>query len=388
MTTMRVTFFSNLLHHHQIPFCDEMYKRLGDQFTFVSTIPFPEKMLEIGYKNLTNSLCYNLSSFESEENYHRAIELGVESDVVIIGGAPDVFIDARLTLNKLTFRYSERFFKQISYKLFHPLLWKHYYYNHFLLRNKNVFMLCASAYQANDCKTIRSYKNKTFKWGYFTKVEQLDIDEILASKPNKELQLLWVARFLPLKHPELAIKAALILKRKGYNFKLNMIGTGQLYGVIGELIDKYDLANEVVLMGSMDNESVIQKMKKSHIFIFTSDRNEGWGAVLNEAMSVGCVPIASHKIGAVPYLIQDGENGLIFKSQCAKDLASKIELLIQNHHLRQELSKNAYSSMLTTWSPKVAASNFMILSTSLMHNKIPDIDYGPCSIAEPVKINI
>ena len=32
---MKVTFFSSVLNHHQIEFCDEMYTKLGNGFKFV-----------------------------------------------------------------------------------------------------------------------------------------------------------------------------------------------------------------------------------------------------------------------------------------------------------------------------------------------------------------
>lgn len=45
-------------------------------------------------------------------------------------------------------------------------------------------------------------------------------------------------------------------------------------------------------------------MRESHIFIFTSDRGEGWGVVLSEAMANGCTVVASNKIGAAPFLVK------------------------------------------------------------------------------------
>ena len=36
---------------------------------------------------------------------------------------------------------------------------------------------------------------------------------------------------------------------------------------------------------------------------------EGWGAVVNEAMNSGCAVVADHMIGAAPWLIRQGENG-------------------------------------------------------------------------------
>ena len=61
-------------------------------------------------------------------------------------------------------------------------------------------------------------------------------------------------------------------------------------------------------------------MEKTGIFLFTSDRQEGWGAVLNEAMNSGCAVVASHLIGAVPFLKKKKKNGLVYSSGDRKTL--------------------------------------------------------------------
>jgi glycosyltransferase involved in cell wall biosynthesis len=61
----------------------------------------------------------------------------------------------------------------------------------------------------------------------------------------------------------------------------------------------------------MAPEAVRDHMEAADIFLFTSDFNEGWGAVLNESMNSACAVVASHAIGSVPFLLKDGENGFI-----------------------------------------------------------------------------
>src|SRR4051812_20964336 len=109
---MKVTFYSNFLNHHQLPFCREMYDILGDDFTFVATEPINEERLSLGYEDISKKYPYSINAYGSKQDYKKSIELGEKSDVVIIGSAPDVFIKHRLKKNKLTFRYSERIFKR------------------------------------------------------------------------------------------------------------------------------------------------------------------------------------------------------------------------------------------------------------------------------------
>ena len=41
---MKTTFVSNYINHHQIPFCDALYRRLGEDFTFIQTEPMEEEL--------------------------------------------------------------------------------------------------------------------------------------------------------------------------------------------------------------------------------------------------------------------------------------------------------------------------------------------------------
>ena len=95
-----------------------MVKRLGDGFRFVATEPVPRERLEMGYQNLEDAP-YAVNAYRDDESYAEAMRLGEESDVVIIGSAPEDFIVKRLAQNKLTFRYSERLFKKFRWH-FHP----------------------------------------------------------------------------------------------------------------------------------------------------------------------------------------------------------------------------------------------------------------------------
>lgn len=107
---MKVTFYSNFLTHHQLPFCLEMKKRLGDDFKFVSTTKIFQWRLDLGFKDLDKEYDFVVRAYENEAMRKKAMQLAVESDVVIIGSTTDELIDERLKQDKLTFRYRARVF--------------------------------------------------------------------------------------------------------------------------------------------------------------------------------------------------------------------------------------------------------------------------------------
>lgn len=377
--------FSNFLNHHQLPFCEEMVKLTNGDFRFVATKPIEQERLSLGYEDM-NQKPFVVRAYEHEEQYELAKKLCVESDVVIYGSAPETFFKARKEMGLLTFRYSERILKKGLYQIFSPRAQKNIRNNHSKYKN-NTYLLCASAFTAADYARFGAYKNKAYKWGYFPQVKKYDdIEDVINTK--KKNSILWVARLIELKHPENAIEVADRLKKDGYDFTLNIIGTGELEQNIRKLIKDKGLENQVSVLGSMSPEKVREYMEESEIFLFTSDRHEGWGAVLNESMNSGCAVVASHAIGSVPFLIDNGKNGMVYKSGKVKDLYVKTKYLLDNSEKRREIGKNAYLTLEQQWNPENAANRLYELSVSLLNSGSADIfEEGVCSKAKRLKDN-
>ena len=179
----------------------------------------------------------------------------------------------------------------------------------------------------------------------------------------------------------MAVEVAKRLKKDGLIFDLNIIGPGPLEDNLRKEIDKYDLCDCTHLLGQKGQDEVRGYMEKSDIFLFTSDENEGWGVTLCESMASSCAPVASHAAGSSTYLIKDGDNGFIFKSQDINSLYSKVKALVENKELRESFSKKAYQTMRDVWNCETAANNLMQLVQALKEGKETPIEYGPCSQA-------
>ncbi|MDD4509913.1 MAG: glycosyltransferase family 4 protein, partial [Oscillospiraceae bacterium] len=131
----------------------------------------------------------------------------------------------------------------------------------------------------------------------------------------------------------------------------------------------------------MPPADVRKYMDTSDIFLFTSNRKEGWGAVVNEAMSSGCAIVASSETGSVPFLIKDGYNGFVYYRNNQKELYEKVEKLVFNSSLRETMGENAYLTMKNMWSPENAANRLIKLCEGLLQGAPPVFEDGPCSEA-------
>lgn len=381
---MKIVFCSNFFNHHQLYVSTELYNSTGIEYTFVATEPIPEERLKLGYENMNSKYSFIIRAYESEEEKEKAIKICNECDILIIGSAPRIYEKDRIDKNRLTFRYSERIFKKGFIQLTNPKTLASLVIDKFRCRKKNVFMLCASAYTPFDFSLVGAYKNKCYKWGYFPESKVYDIQRLIERKEqNPLIEILWVARFIDWKHPELIIELAKKLKEKGYKFKIKMIGTGPLEENIKILIENKQLSQYVELVGAIPSSQVREYMEKANIFISTSDQNEGWGAVINEAMNSACVVIANRKIGAVPYLIQNEQNGLHYVTK--EELIQKVEMVIHDTEKRKNIGSNAYKTIIHTWNAKKAVENFLHLVSDIQNKKDVSIQDGPCSKAEIIK---
>ena len=382
---MQITFFSNFLNHHQLPFCLEMTKYQENQFTFVETEPIEQERLDMGYEDMGEKYPFVLKSYKNDECHARALKIGFESDVVIIGSAPEVFIQERLRKNKVTFRYTERILKEGLIRILDPRVSYDMWSKNTRYKKKNMYLLCASAYTAYDMQLFGAYPGKKYKWGYFPEVKEHDIEQLMLNKKkNKKISILWAGRFLKWKHPEVAVKVAEGLKKAGYQFKLTFIGDGEVKSDLVSYVQQNQLQDVVEFKGFMSPDKVRKHMEEADIFLFTSDFNEGWGAVLNESMNSGCAVVASHAIGSVPFLIKYGINGMVYKNGDDNELLSLVMKLCDDDNLRESLGKQAYRTLAEEWNAKNATANFLKLVQSILNGEKVEIPCGPCSVAEVV----
>ena len=375
---MEIVFLTNFLTHHQTPFCEEMYKRLGDKFHLIAMRSADPEQKKLGYKELNDIYPFVLRVYDSPEQEHKAMALCTQADVVILGSAPLKYIEERRKQNKLTFIYTERIFKRGYIYALHPAMLKMMFQKFASQRKKKQYYLCASAYTAQDINWIVNTPTKFFKWGYFPQTKRYeDVHELIKNK--KKNSIIWVGRFIDWKHPELAVEIAKRLKEDGYDFNLQMLGNGMMLEEIKNMVEQIGLGDCVHVLGAKPSEEVRRYMEDAEIHIFTSDKNEGWGAVLNESMNSACAVVANKNIGAAPFLIKDGENGFTYTS--TDMLYQRVKYLLGNADQRWIISQNAYNTITQVWNADVAVGRFLALCNSFFGGKPVEYKDGLCSNA-------
>lgn len=370
---MKITFISNYFTHHQKPLSDALSRLC--EYTFVSTAPMTQERRSMGWGGDTEPdyVC----SYETEPEAALAHIAG--ADVIIAGNAPAELVRRCMQRNQLVLRYSERPLKKGLEPLkYLPRLVKWHRQNPPWRR---VYMLCASAFTAEDYAKFGLFRKKTFRWGYFPeKIEYPDPAALMEGK--EKTALLWVGRFLPWKHPEHAILAASALKKQGLSFTLDLIGSGVMEEELRELIRREGLADCVRLLGTMSPAEVRRHMERAGIFLATSDRQEGWGAVVNEAMNSGCAAVVSDAIGSAEYLIRHGENGCVYPSGDVDALQRQVKDLLESPDTAKALGQKACDTITQLWNGDVAAGRLITLAQAMLagQKNLDLFPHGPGSI--------
>ena len=351
---MKFLFVSNYINHHQIPFCNAMYELLGENFGFLQTQPMEEERVQMGWQQEV-VLPYLYKYYEKPELGKKLI---ADSAVVMFGGVEDEnYIADRLHEGKPVIRCSERLYKEGQWKAISPRGLRKKYLDHTRYRHKEVYLLCAGAYVASDFHIVRAYPSKMLKWGYFPETRHYDVDNLFQNK--EPASILWAARFLDWKHPELPVEVAKWLRDKGYDFHMDIIGGGELQEEVEKRIADYGLQECVNLRGFLPPGEVRKAMERADIYLATSDRKEGWGAVINEAMNSGCAVVADHMMGAVPFLLKNDLNGCIYRDGDVQMLCRQVEELVKNREHCRKLGKAAYRTIVDEWNAENVADRLI-----------------------------
>ena len=109
-----------------------------------------------------------------------------------------------------------------------------------------------------------------------------------------------------------------------------------------ELKEQWKGKKNIVFSTPATNDEVLQQIAQRDVFVFPT-RFEGFPVALVEAMSVGCVPVASNLPGGLRELVKENENGFLCNYEEPMQFAKNIEWLHHNRPSMKLMSNNAAS---------------------------------------------
>ena len=153
------------------------------------------------------------------------------------------------------------------------------------------------------------------------------------------IKLLWVRSFSKIYNPRLAIEVLKNLKNQGCDASLCMVGPDSdgSFKEVQEYAKEHNI--KVDFTGKLSKEEWTSLSLKYNIFINTTNYDNTPVSVI-EAMALG-LPVVSTEVGGMPYLIQNGIDGLLVPPNDADAMIEAILKIKNNKELAQKLAYNA-----------------------------------------------
>lgn len=163
-----------------------------------------------------------------------------------------------------------------------------------------------------------------------------------------------MARMEPYKGHKYLVEAAEILKNKGKNIKVLIIGTGVSETELKAIVKEKALENTVVFTGFISD---IRRM----LGVIDLQANASYGTeatslALLEGMSLG-IPAVVSNYGGNPGVITNGENGYIFNLKDSADMARYIEILMDDKEKYEYMKKRSVEIFEEKFTAEIYARN-------------------------------
>ena len=164
------------------------------------------------------------------------------------------------------------------------------------------------------------------------------IDDYIKTKKKEKNIILFIGRLIKEKKPDILIYAINELKNKLDNVFCYFIGEGEMRKNMEELIEKYDLKDNIKIVGELyEDDKISEYFSKAKLTVIPANA----GLSINHSMCYG-VPVVigdnfkSH--GPESHMINDGQNGFIFKDEDYKELAEIIFKYLSDEELAIKMS--------------------------------------------------
>jgi glycosyltransferase involved in cell wall biosynthesis len=164
---------------------------------------------------------------------------------------------------------------------------------------------------------------------------------------EREDTVVCAGRLYPSKGQDVLLQALELGLGRTTATKVEFLGSGPMAAQLQELAARSGIANRCSFVGLVSNEEVLKRMSRAKITVVPS-RNEAFGLVNIESMSVG-TPVIASRVDGIPEIVRDGMDGYLVPPGDVGALAEKLALVLHDPGLRERLGENARQRFLSEY---------------------------------------
>lgn len=197
---------------------------------------------------------------------------------------------------------------------------------------------------------------------FFSNHCSLDYSKYSSKNLKKKLKIenglvvLYLGRIVQSKGLDILIRAFSKIERERNDIFLVVCGDGDFRSFCEHLADGLKIKH-VIFLGMIPKEEIASYYKTADVFVLPScvrahqgvmvralaprAHVEGWGLVVNEAMSMAKPIITTDAVGAAQDLVKNGVNGYVVKNGDVDELYLALKKILEDRKLRKVMEKNS-----------------------------------------------
>lgn len=218
--------------------------------------------------------------------------------------------------------FSIEFINKAALKYLRNKLRRNYLYQ---TKHCDAFVMLSNCFRKDMAQLLR---NGEFPRDIFSAINNPANCLQASSIPTKEKIVLYVGRLEnSQKRIDLLLDIWKVVTKKHPDWKFIIVGDGPSRPSLQLKINREEISN--ISFEGLSNPQPYYE--KSPILLFASDRSEGWGMVLVEAQSYGCIPIAYDSYSAIHDIIDSGKTGFIVPEGDCKKYIETLDTLMNRY---------------------------------------------------------
>ena len=194
-------------------------------------------------------------------------------------------------------------------------------------------------------------------------------------------RLLYVGRLARVKGLPILLRAIASMKERQLAVHLTLVGDGPERTALESLAQELRISEQLTFTGSQSEAEVRRWLARSDVFVLPSFA-EGLPVVLMEAMA-SSLPVVATRIAGVSELVVDGRNGFLVPPSDVAALARRIEELIPDAALRQEMGRAGRRKVAEEFDVKREGARLLRIMRAAIASRIEgSCANGPGSLSE------
>ncbi|MGC4118204.1 MAG: glycosyltransferase [Myxococcales bacterium] len=379
--TFTMVLGANIWSPHMAPLAYQLASILGVHFETVVFAKTDQERRDLGWGEPSRPLWLQGPPRRKadERDLIRRVE---RADVALLGSVPTSVLERRAKTGRLTLVMAERILKKPAPRL--PLLAPRY--AHAIGRYRRIVnregwhSLAIGHYAERDLRELEMFGDNIWRWGYFVEVNR----EPPRNRAPGPLRCLWVGRLLDWKRVDTLIRAVERVQHEPWFGDCLIVGAGPEEESLRSLARARGIAeSKLGFSAPLPMPKVRELMRARDLLVVSSGRGEGWGAVVGEAMSEGCLVVANEQAGASRNLITPNKTGFLFEDGSVDSLEGCLRRAAIAGQVNARIRQNAWKKISDEWSPRVGAERVVQLAADLLAaGNSSRFGAGPCSRCE------